>query len=173
MSSNTLAQQIGNGLRARGLTLAVAESCTGGLVGQQLTSIAGSSEFLLLDAVTYSNGSKSAVLGVDPDLIRAHGAVSGEVASAMADGARRVAGSDIAVSITGIAGPSGGTDTKPVGLVYLALATAEGVFVKERQFGGADRNRIQTLAAWTALSLVLEAARTAPASVRPGPAPDS
>lgn len=159
---------VGRALRKRGLTLSVAESCTGGLVGQLLTSIAGSSEFLLLDAVTYSNSSKSAVLGVDPELIRAHGAVSGECASAMAQGVRRVAGSDLAVSITGIAGPTGGTETKPVGLVYFALATADGVTVKERQFGGADRNRIQTLAAWTALALVLEAARTAPASIRAG-----
>jgi len=159
---------VGRALRKRGLTLAAAESCTGGLVGHLLTSIAGSSEFLLLDAVTYANSSKTAVLGVDPELIRAHGAVSGECAAAMAQGARRVAGSDLAVSITGIAGPSGGTDTKPVGLVYFAVASAEGVTVKERQFGGADRNRIQTLAAWSALALVLDAARTAPESQRRG-----
>lgn len=158
---------VGRALRKRGLTLAIAESCTGGLMGHLLTSIAGSSDFLLLDAVTYANSAKTAVLGVDPELLRAHGAVSAECAAAMAEGARRVAGSDLAIAITGIAGPTGGSEGKPVGLVYLALATDEGVAVKERQFGGADRNRIQTLAAFGAMALVLEAARTAPKSVRP------
>lgn len=149
---------VGRALRQRGLTLAVAESCTGGLVGQMLTSIAGSSDFMLLDTVVYSNTSKTTVLGVDPELIRAHGAVSSECAIAMAEGVRRVAGSDIAVSITGIAGPSGGSDLKPVGLVYLAVATAFGSTVHERKLGG-DRARVQTLAAWTALRLALEAAK--------------
>jgi nicotinamide-nucleotide amidase len=152
---------VGRALRQRGLTLSVAESCTGGLVGQMLTSIAGSSDFMLLDTVVYSNATKTTVLGVDPELLRAHGAVSSECAIAMAEGVRRVAGSDIAVSITGIAGPSGGSDLKPVGLVYLAISTPTGSTVHERKFGG-DRGRVQTLAAWTALRLVLTAARTLP-----------
>lgn len=161
-ASDSFAAAVGRALRQRGLTLSIAESCTGGLVGQLLTSIAGSSEFLLLDAVVYSNASKTAVLGVDPELIRAHGAVSAECAIAMTEGVRRLAGSDIAVSITGIAGPTGGSDLKPVGLVYLAVATSEGTVVHERRLGG-DRGRVQTLAAWTALRLVLEAARALPA----------
>lgn len=150
---------VGRALRQRGLTLSIAESCTGGMVSQMLTSIAGSSEFLLLDTVVYSNTAKSTVLGVDPELIRAHGAVSAECASAMAEGVRRVAGSDLSVSITGIAGPAGGSDLKPVGLVYFAVATRDGATVHERKLGG-DRGRVQTLAAWTALRLVLETAKT-------------
>jgi len=145
-------------LRNSGKKLAIAESCTGGLVSQMLTTIPGSSEFMLLDAVTYSNASKSTVLGVDPELIRAHGAVSVECATAMAEGVRRISGADIAISITGIAGPTGGTDHKPVGLVYVGITTAEGTTVKERNFPG-DRGRVQTLAAYTALKLVIEAAR--------------
>ena len=155
---DSFASAVARVLRGHGLTLAIAESCTGGLVGHMLTSVPGSSEFLLFDAVVYSNASKSAVLGVDPELIRAHGAVSAECAAALADGARRVVGSDLAVSITGIAGPTGGTDTKPVGLVYVGLATAHGTDVKERKFVG-DRHRVQTLAAYSALKLVTEAAR--------------
>ncbi len=160
-AADSFAAAVGRALRQRGLTLSIAESCTGGLVGQLLTSIAGSSEFLLLDTVVYSNTSKTAVLGVDPELIRAHGAVSSECSIAMAEGVRRLAGSDIAVSITGIAGPTGGSELKPVGLVYLAVATSEGTAVHERRLGG-DRGRVQTLAAWTALRLVLEAARALP-----------
>jgi len=167
-ASDSYPAAVGRALRQRGLTLSLAESCTGGLVGHMLTSIAGSSEFLLLDAVVYSNTSKSNVLGVDPELVRAHGAVSAECASAMAEGVRRVAASDIAVSITGIAGPAGGTELKPVGLVYFGIATAFGVDVRERRFHG-DRGRVQTLAAWTALALVLEAARTLPEQ-KPGAA---
>ena len=155
---DTFAASVARALRAHGLTLSIAESCTGGMVGQMLTSVPGSSEFLLFDAVTYSNASKTTVLGVDPELIRAHGAVSLECATAMAEGARRVVGSDIAVSITGIAGPTGGSDSKPVGLVYLGISTAEGTLVKERKLAG-DRSRVQTLAAYSALKLVTEAAR--------------
>src|SRR5258708_32262906 len=97
-----------------------------------LTSMPGWSEFLLLDAVTYSNATKSAVLGVDPELIRAHGAVSVECCAAMVAGVRRVSSSDVAIAITGIAGPTGGTETKPVGLVYIGVATDLGIEVKER-----------------------------------------
>lgn len=150
---------VGRALRTRGWTLAVAESCTGGLVGHLLTREAGASDYLLLDAVTYANSAKQQVLGVDEDALRGHGAVSAEVASCMAEGARRVSGADIALAITGIAGPTGGTETKPVGLVYLAVATPKGTVVKERQFQYSDRAMIQTIAAYAGLALILEAAR--------------
>lgn len=156
---DTFAGVVGRALRTRGWTLAIAESCTGGLVGHLLTREPGASDFLVLDAVTYANSAKQAVLGVDEDALRGHGAVSSEVATGMAEGARRVSGADVALSITGIAGPTGGTDTKPVGLVYLALSTAKGTIVKERNFQFRDRAQIQTIAAYAGLQLVLEACR--------------
>src|SRR5690606_22604886 len=120
----------------------------------------GASDFLLLDAVTYANSAKQAVLGIDEEVLRGHGAVSAEVAMRMAEGARRVSGADVALAITGIAGPTGGTETKPVGLVYLAVTTAKGTVVKERTFPFADRTMIQTIAAYAGLALVLEASRS-------------
>jgi nicotinamide-nucleotide amidase len=150
---DTFAGVVGRALRTRGWTLAIAESCTGGLVGHLLTKEPGASDYLLLDAVTYANSAKQAVLGVDEDALRGHGAVSAEVATRMADGARRVSGSDVALAITGIAGPGGGTDAKPVGLVYLAVSTAKGTVVKEQRFPG-ERHWIQTLAAYAGLSMV-------------------
>ncbi|AKU96811.1 Molybdopterin binding motif protein [Labilithrix luteola] len=154
---DTFAGVVGRALRTRGLTLAIAESCTGGLVGHMLTKEPGASDYLLLDAVTYANSAKQTVLGVDEEVLRGHGAVSPEVACRMAEGARRVAGSDVALSITGVAGPTGGTDAKPVGLVYLAVATAKGTVVKERRFPG-ERFNIQTLAAYVGLAMVRDAA---------------
>ena len=153
---DTFAGVVGRALRTRRWTLAIAESCTGGLVGHMVTKEAGASDYLLLDAVTYANSAKQAVLGVDEDVLRGHGAVSAECAGRMAEGARRVAGADVALAITGIAGPGGATDGKPVGLVYLAIATANGTEVKERTFPG-DRLWIQTLAAYVGLSMVREA----------------
>jgi len=150
---------VGRALRTRGWTLAVAESCTGGLVGHLLTREPGASDYLMLDAVTYANSAKQQVLGVDEEALRGHGAVSAEVATGMAEGARRVSGADVALAITGIAGPTGGTETKPVGLVFLAIATTKGTFVKERQFSYSDRSMIQTIAAYAGLSMILEAAR--------------
>ena len=153
---------VGRTLRARGMTLAIAESCTGGLVGQLVTSVPGSSEYMLFDAVTYSNASKISVLGVNEDLIRGYGAVSAEVASAMAEGARRIADADLAVAITGIAGPGGGTDEKPVGTVFLALARRGAATATQGhalKLGG-DRERIRMLSAYHALRLVVEAAST-------------
>ncbi len=152
---DTFAGVVGRSLRTRSWTLAIAESCTGGLVGHLLTREPGASEFLLLDAVTYANSAKQAVLGVDEEVLRGHGAVSPECAIRMAEGARRVSGADVALSITGVAGPTGGSDEKPVGLVYFAVATAHGTDVVERRFPPAfDRHRIQTLAAYVGLSLV-------------------
>jgi nicotinamide-nucleotide amidase len=150
---DSFAGVVGRALRTRGWTLAVAESCTGGLVGHLLTAEPGASDYLLLDAVTYANSAKQAVLGVDEDALRGHGAVSAEVATRMADGARRVSGADVALAITGIAGPTGGTETKPVGLVYIAVSCAKGTVVKENVFPG-DRHRIQMLAAYAGLSMV-------------------
>ena len=110
--------------RERGLTLATAESCTGGLVAGELTSIAGSSDVVVGGAVTYSNQLKERLLGVPAELLERHGAVSAEVAEAMAAGARERLGADVAVSVTGVAGPGGGTPEKPVGLVFLHVAAA-------------------------------------------------
>lgn len=156
---DTFAGVVGRALRTRGWTLAIAESCTGGLVGHLLTREPGASDFLVLDAVTYANSAKQQVLGVDEDALRGHGAVSSEVATGMAEGARRVSGADVALSITGIAGPTGGSDTKPVGLVYLAVSTSKGTVVKERNFQFRDRAQIQTIAAYAGLKLVLDACR--------------
>ena len=133
----SFASALGRVLRGKGLKLAIAESCTGGLVGSLLTREAGASDFLLLDAVTYANSAKTGILGVGEDLIRAHGAVSAECAAAMAEGARRITGADVALSITGVAGPGGGTEEKPVGTVYFGLATKHGTETKLRQFGAA------------------------------------
>ncbi len=155
---DTFAGIVGRALRARGFTLAIAESCTGGLVGHMLTSEPGASDFLLLDAVTYANSAKSRVLGVDEETIRWHGAVSSEVAAAMAEGAKRVSGADVALSLTGVAGPSGGTDEKPVGTVYFALARPDGTLeVHQRVFASTGgRAHIQTLAAYAGLQMVRE-----------------
>jgi nicotinamide-nucleotide amidase len=155
-AGDTFAGVVGKALRARGWTLAIAESCTGGLVGHMLTREPGASDFLLLDAVTYANSAKSRILGVDEETIRWHGAVSSEVAGAMAVGAKRVSGADVALALTGVAGPSGGSEQKPVGTVYFALARPDGTTeVKHRVLGG-DRARIQTLAAYVGLQLVRE-----------------
>lgn len=162
---DTFPGAIGRILREKGLTLAVAESCTGGLIGEMITSVPGSSDYMLMDAVVYSNSSKTKVLGVNADLLRAHGAVSAEVAAAMAEGALRVSGADITVSVTGIAGPGGGTEEKPVGTVWFAVARKDrDTVVKTRRLHG-DRERIRTLASYVALRMVARAAQGAdPAS---------
>lgn len=155
----SLAAFVGRMLRDRGLTLALAESCTGGLVGQLITAVPGSSEYLMLDAVTYSNASKIRILGVNEEDLRAHGAVSQEVACAMADGAQRLAGADLAVAITGIAGPGGGTEQKPVGTVWLALARRGQKAEARHLMLAGSRERIRMLAAYTALRWVADATR--------------
>ena len=152
-ADDTFASVVGRTLRNRGVTLAIAESCTGGLVGSMLTREPGASDFLLLDAVTYANSAKARVLGVDEDVLRAHGAVSSEVAALMAEGARRASGSDVALSLTGVAGPTGGTEDKPVGTVYLGVTGAHGTEVKHRVFPG-ERLQIQTFAAYAGLQLL-------------------
>lgn len=149
----SFAGAVGRLLRRKGVTLAVAESCTGGLVGHLLTRDPGASDFLLLDAVTYANSAKSHFLGVNEETIRWHGAVSAEVAAAMAEGVRHRAGSDFALSITGIAGPSGGSEEKPVGTVFLGVAGPSRTIVREKHFAG-DRERVQMFAAYAGLSLL-------------------
>lgn len=115
-------RSVGRQLLAARLTIATAESCTGGLLASMLTDIAGSSEYVLGGVVSYSNGVKQNLLGVRPGTLEQHGAVSPETAAEMARGVRRLLGSDLAVAVTGIAGPGGGTLDKPVGLVYLHLS---------------------------------------------------
>jgi nicotinamide-nucleotide amidase len=134
----------------QGVTLALAESCTGGMIAQRITSIPGSSRYFLEGAVTYSNASKARQLGVDATLLVEKGAVSGEAASAMAKGVRQAAGSDLGLAVTGIAGPDGGTDDKPVGTVFISLAAPDGCWTKRFRFSG-SRDEIRTITAWTAL----------------------
>jgi PncC family amidohydrolase len=131
----------------------VAESCTGGLIGARITNIAGSSEYFERGAVTYSNAAKTEMLGVPSDLIARHGAVSSEVAAAMAQGILQAAKTDLGLSVTGIAGPDGGSEQKPVGLVYTALASGQGVKTAEHRFLG-DREQIRARAAQMALDMV-------------------
>lgn len=156
--ADSFAEVVGKALRDKGKTLAVAESCTGGRVGEMLTRVPGASDYLLLDAVVYANSAKEAVLGVTPEILRAHGAVSSETAAAMAEGALRVAGADIAVSITGVAGPGGGTEDKPVGTVWFGLARKGQPTVTKHRKLPWGRDRVQTLSAYVALELVRRAA---------------
>jgi len=141
-------------LKDRGLTLAAAESCTGGLLGKLLTDVPGSSAVFLLSAVTYSNSMKEKLLGVEAALLREQGAVSEACARAMAEGVRRLSGADLAVAITGIAGPTGGSLTKPVGTVYLAISDDAGTDVRHRLFPALDRQLVRSFSAEAALSLI-------------------
>ena len=152
----TLAEAVVARAQARGMTLATAESCTGGLVAALITSVAGSSAVLEQGAVTYSNAAKTRMLDVPAALIEAHGAVSQPVAEAMATGARARAGVGLAVSITGVAGPGGGSAEKPVGLVHFGLATADGVRHLERRFFEGDRQAIRLAVTEQALRLLLD-----------------
>lgn len=122
MNAYDLAQQAGARLRSRRLTLAVAESCTGGLVGDAITDVPGSSDYFLGGVLAYSNPVKQGLLGVQPATLEIHGAVSPQCAAEMAQGVRRLIGSDVALSVTGIAGPGGDTATKPLGLTYIHLS---------------------------------------------------
>jgi len=154
-SSNgeTLEEIVGLFLQMRGATLAVAESCTGGMLGQRISSVSGSSRHFLGGAIVYANDMKNLFANVPPMLIQAHGAVSREVAHAMADGIRDECRASFGVGITGIAGPTGGTPEKPIGLVYVAVSDGKKTEVVERQFPG-DRERIRIYATQQALDLV-------------------
>ncbi|THD83060.1 CinA family protein [Aliigemmobacter aestuarii] len=142
--------------RARGWHIATAESCTGGMVAAALTDIAGSSAVFDRGFVTYSNAAKTQMLGVAPDTLATHGAVSEPVAQEMAQGARDRAGVDLAVAITGIAGP-GGSDFKPEGRVCFAIATVQGVTAETVEFGALGRDRVRAAATRHALALLARA----------------
>lgn len=149
----SLEQIVGYYLQMRNATLAAAESCTGGLLAERITSISGSSRYFLGGAVVYSNELKIEFAGVPADLIAKHGAVSAEVAIAMAEGIRRRCKATLGVGITGVAGPTGGTPDKPVGLVYHALSGERGTEVVEKKFPG-DRKRVRWFASQQALDMV-------------------
>jgi nicotinamide-nucleotide amidase len=153
-----LAEAVLDACRRQGLLLATAESCTGGMVAAALTDIAGSSDVVERGFVTYSNGAKSDLLAVPPALITAHGAVSAEVAEAMTIGALALAPVDLAIAVTGVAGPGGGTASKPVGLVWFGSGRKGGpVATESRQFPG-DRYAVRRAATARALELLLQAA---------------
>lgn len=136
--------------RKSGLTLALAESCSGGMIAKRITDVAGSSAYFLESAVTYSNAAKERLLGVPVALLEEKGAVSSECAEAMARGVCRAAGSDLGLAVTGIAGPDGGSPEKPVGTVFIALATQDGCRSERFQFHG-SRDEVRIITAWTAL----------------------
>jgi nicotinamide-nucleotide amidase len=141
--------------RARGLKLATAESCTGGLVAAALTAIAGSSDVVDRGFVTYSNEAKQAMLGVPAATLKRYGAVSAQTAAAMAAGALKNSPADVSVAITGIAGPSGGTKRKPVGLVHFAAATRDGGRIaRSRRYGKIGRRRVRERSVTEALELL-------------------
>jgi nicotinamide-nucleotide amidase len=152
-NGESLEQIVGYWLQMRNATLAVAESCTGGLLGERLTSVSGSSRYFAGGAIVYANAVKSELAGVPADMIERHGAVSREVAAALAEGIRYRCEATLGVGITGVAGPGGGTPEKPVGLVFHALASASGTEVVERNFPG-DRKRIRWFATTMALDMV-------------------
>lgn len=155
-----LEERIKNLLVARGLTLATAESCTGGLLSHRLTNVSGSSAYFLGGFVSYANEAKEALLGVRRETLLAHGAVSEQTAREMARGARQRLGADLAVAITGIAGPTGGTPDKPVGLTYIALSAPDAELCRRHVWQGNRGARDERLAnkeqsAEAALNLIL------------------
>lgn len=141
----------------KNITLGTAESCTGGLIGGTLTAVSGSSSVVLGGIISYANSVKSGVLGVPEETLATVGAVSPETAKAMAEGARRVLASDLAVAVTGIAGPGGGSAEKPVGLVYVAVATKDGTEITKNIFDG-DRNSVREKTVAKALAMLTAAA---------------
>jgi nicotinamide-nucleotide amidase len=152
-NGESLEQIVGYWLQMRNATVAVAESCTGGLLGERITSVSGSSRYFSGGAIVYSNAVKTDLAGVPADMIERHGAVSREVAAALAEGIRYRCEATFGVGITGVAGPTGGTPQKPVGLVFHALASDSGTEVIERNFPG-DRKRIRWFATTLALDMV-------------------
>jgi nicotinamide-nucleotide amidase len=163
---DTLESVVGDLLRAAGATLTAAESCTGGLLSQRITSVAGSSDYFLGGAVTYSNELKTKLAGVPAALIAEHGAVSEPVARAMADGVRGTLGSDWGVGITGVAGPGGGTPEKPVGTVHIAVAGPRDGEVEHRRLRlPGDRDRVRQFSAQIALEMLRRRLLAASSSV--------
>lgn len=151
--NETLEEVVGDMLISNNITISLAESCTGGLLASKLTSISGISKVLDRGIVTYSNTAKIQELNVDENILEKHGAVSEETATAMAQGLKDITKSDICLSVTGIAGPTGGTSEKPVGLVYIGIVTDKGTFVKRMNLNG-DRNKIRNYTTLAALNLV-------------------
>ena len=145
---------VGELLRQHGRTLAVAESCTGGLIGHRITEVSGSSAYFLLDVVTYSNEAKQQLLGVNQETLTAHGAVSTQTAEEMAAGVRRVSGADIGLATTGIAGPGGGTPEKPVGTVCIGLAWEGGIWSQRYNLGTRGREWVKGMTAQLALDRI-------------------
>ena len=152
-----LAERLQGICLGKSITVAAAESCTGGLVADAITDISGSSGYFLGSIVAYSNEAKTALLGVLPEVLAAHGAVSAQVARAMAIGARDRLGARLGVSITGVAGPTGGTADKPIGLTYVGIADADDVDVRRFTWSG-DRSANKIASAEAALELLLERA---------------
>jgi len=152
-NGDSMEQIVGYYLQMRNATLAVAESCTGGLIGERITSVSGSSRYFLGGAIVYSDEMKTEMAGVPARLIDKEGAVSSKVATALAEGIRARCGSTLGIGVTGVAGPNGGTADKPVGLVFHALASEGGTEVIERKFPG-DRKRIRWFASQQALDMV-------------------
>jgi len=150
----TLAEDVLNACRDQGLKLAAAESCTGGLITGLLTAMSGSSDVVERGFVTYTNESKHELLGVPESLIESVGAVSGEVARAMAEGALKHSSAQIAVAVTGVAGPTGGTADKPVGLVHIAVARDGAETLLEHHTFDGDRDAVRVQTVWAALKLV-------------------
>jgi PncC family amidohydrolase len=147
--------QVGERLTARGLTIALAESSTGGLIAKRLTDISGSSAYVIGGVVAYANAVKQRLLGVSEQILIDHGAVSEPVARQMAEGARHLFGTDLAISVTGIAGPTGATATKPIGLHYVGLSAADGTWVRRYVWDG-DRAHNRASTADAAFRLVLD-----------------
>ena len=141
-----------------GMTIAVAESCTGGGVGEAITAVAGSSGVFLGGVIAYANDVKRNVLGVPAAVLDAHGAVSEETARAMTDGVKRLCGADVAIAVTGIAGPDGGTPEKPVGTVWFGLSDPRGIRAVRRLFGG-ERSHVRAQAVAYALELLYDTVR--------------
>ncbi len=150
-----LAARLGARCAARGLTVATAESCTGGLVAHLITEVPGSSAYLRGGVVAYADDVKRSILGVPTDVLAAHGAVSAQVALAMADGVRHALGTDLGVAVTGVAGPDGGSEAKPVGLVYVAVSGLGRPEVRRFLWSG-DRAANKRSSAEAALGMLLE-----------------
>ena len=150
-----LEERLGILLREKGLNISLAESCTGGLIASRITDIPGASDYFEAGVVVYSNQAKQRFLSVPEQSIQSHGAVSKEVAEKMAEGVRAATGTDIGLSVTGIAGPKGGSPEKPVGTVYIGLSAKEGTLVRRFQFSG-DRLDIKEKSAVEALRLAID-----------------
>jgi nicotinamide-nucleotide amidase len=157
-----LEEHVVDGLRERGLTLGTAESCTAGLVAARGANVPGASDVLLGGVVAYADDVKQRQLGVPAAVLEAHGAVSAETARAMAEGVRSALGVDVGVSVTGIAGPGGGSPEKPVGLVYVGVAGPAGSEAVEHRFGEAGRDNVREWSVTSALQLVRRVVTSAP-----------